>query len=355
MWIRLLGAPWWQRWLVQLCIAVVCFGLIAPFAAPHLMAGMRWSWRLLLVGGAAVFFAALMAVSTRRASREYRAATRGLDRAERSRAIRASLRGEVPAGTAVLAAALRIGAIRLGHGRSTPNRIAVTYGLLFAGWLLLTVGGVSTNGTRQTALQGALTVLVGITGFRSWFVARRVERRVALLQNVLERTPDGADALAAVRRDARRPHDQWRPSVVLVTGMVLVVTGALATVYLAHRPPADCRAVADMERFVIAHRDMLDPAFISADSGGPGLGDYQGWSRRLRHYAASVSAPGVAPHVRSVGDLSDQAVAVVRAARADPADAQAPSEQQRRGSYADIIGKLLAELKALDAACPARR
>ncbi|MGV0066526.1 hypothetical protein ACRU44_02225 [Mycobacterium colombiense] len=110
-----------------------------------------------------------------------------------------------------------------------------------------------------------------------------------------------------------------------------------------------------MERFVIARRDMLDPAFISADSGGPGLGDYQGWSRRLRDYAASVSAPDVAPHVRSVGDLSDQAVAVVRAARADPVDAQAPSQQQRRGSYADIIGKLLAELKALDAACPARR
>ncbi|MGV0066525.1 hypothetical protein ACRU44_02220 [Mycobacterium colombiense] len=200
MWIRLLGAPWWQRWLVQLCVAVVCFGLIAPFAAPHLMAGMRWPWRLLFVGGAAVFFAALMAVSTRRASREYRAATRGLDRAERSRAIRASLRGEVPAGTAVVAAALRIGAIRLGHGRSTPNRIAVTYGLLFTGWLLLTVGGVSTNATRQTVLQGALTVLVGITGFRSWFVARRVERRVALLQKVLERTPDGVDALAAARR-----------------------------------------------------------------------------------------------------------------------------------------------------------
>ncbi|OBF66681.1 hypothetical protein A5753_06420 [Mycobacterium sp. 852002-51971_SCH5477799-a] len=261
--------------------------------------------------------------------------------------------GEMPAGTAVVAAALRLGAIRLGHGRSTPKRIVVTYGVLFASWLMLTMGGISTNGTRQTVLQGAITALLGITGVRGWIVARRVERRVTLLQNALERTPDSADALAAVQRDIPTG-GQWRPIFALVTGMVLVSNGMLAAVYLVHRPSADCRTVADMERFVVSHRDMLDPAFIPADSGGPGLGDYQEWSRRLRHYATSVSAPGVALHVRSVGDLSEQAVGEVRAARADPAGAQASSQEQRRSSYAGIIGKLIAELRVLDASCPPR-
>lgn len=353
MWIRLLGVPWWQRWLVQFCIVAVCFAVITPFAAPHLLSGLSWPWRVALLGGFSALFAGLLVVSTLRASREYLAVTRGLDREERSRAIRASMRGEVPTSAAAVGAALRIGAIRLGHGRSTPNRIAVIYGVLFASWLLLTVGGAATNDTRQTVPQGAFTALIGIVGIRGWFVARRVENRVTLLQNVLENIPGGADALAAVPYEL--PAGQrWRPIAASVTGVVLLATGALAAVYLAHRPSPDCRTAADVERLVVAQRDMLDPAFITADSGGPALADYQGWSQRLRSYKASVSAPDVAAHVRSIGDLSDQAVAVVSAARADPAGSQAPPQEQRRSTYAGIVSKIVTELKALDASCPTR-
>ncbi len=108
-----------------------------------------------------------------------------------------------------------------------------------------------------------------------------------------------------------------------------------------------------MARFVASHPDMLDPAFISANSGGPTLADYQLWSEQLDRYAAS-SGGDVAPGLRSAAALSARATAVVREARADPADWQDPRQQRRRNDYAIIAGQLVTEVRALESHCPPR-
>ncbi|WP_231117610.1 hypothetical protein [Mycobacterium intracellulare] len=290
------------------CIAAATIGVLVPLIMPDLMAGVGWPWRLIFLGGASTLFAEQAVVVGQRASHEYVAATRGLNRTERAQAITASVRGDVPTSAAVLVAALRIGDIRLGHGRSSSKRVAVGYGLVFLGWVGLTVAHVSTDSPRQTVLKGVVTALIAIAGVRGWSVARRVERRITLLQNASENFPGAAGRTAA--------------------------------------------AVA---RFVVSHPDMLDPGFISASSGGPALADYQRWSEQLRRYATSVSASGVAPRVRDVADLSDRAVAVVREARADPAGWQDPSQERHRSDYGAIVGQLITEVKALDGPCPRRR
>lgn len=354
MWIRLLGTPRWQRWLVHWCIAAATIGVLVPLIMPDLMAGVGWPWRLIFLGGASTLFAEQAVVVGQRASHEYVAATRGLNRTERAQAITASVRGDVPTSAAVLVAALRIGDIRLGHGRSSSKRVAVGYGLVFLGWVGLTVAHVSTDSPRQTVLKGVVTALIAIAGVRGWSVARRVERRITLLQDASENFPGAAAALRTARRSQPATR-HWRPTLVLMTAVVLVTTGAMAAVYLARRPSPDCRTAAAVARFVVSHPDMLDPGFISASSGGPALADYQRWSEQLRRYATSVSASGVAPRVRDVADLSDRAVAVVREARADPAGWQDPSQERHRSGYGAIVGQLITEVKALDGPCPRRR
>ncbi|ETZ54209.1 putative membrane protein [Mycobacterium avium MAV_120709_2344] len=350
MWIRLLGAPRWQRWLVHCCVAAVTFGLLAPLLMPDLMAGMAWPWRLVFLVGVSALFAQQAVIVGRRASHEYVAATRGLDRAERAQAIAASVRGDVPASAAVLVAAIRIAHLRLGFGRSTPNRIAVSYGLLTVSWLALTA--TNADGPGRMALKGLVAAFLAVTGVRGWLVARRVERRIILLQDASQRFPGAAAALrAAPRTEPASP--RWRPTVALLTAVVLVTTGALAAVYLAHRQSPDCRTANDMARFVASHPDMLDPAFIPANSGGPTLADYQLWSEQLDRYAA-LSGGDVAPGLRSAAALSARATAVVREARADPADWQDPRQQRRRNDYATIAGELVTEVRALESHCPPR-
>nr|WP_318546550.1 hypothetical protein [Mycobacterium lepraemurium] len=223
----------------------------------------------------------------RRASREYVAATRCLDRAERAQAIVASVRGDVPASAAVLVAAIRIAHLRLGFGRSTPNRIAVSYVLLTVSWLALTA--TNADGPGRMVLKGVGAAFLAVAGVRGWLVARRVERRIILLQDALQRFPGAAAALRTARRN-EPASPRWRPTVALLTAVVLVTTGALAAVYLAHRQSPDCRTANDMARFVASHPDMLDPAFIPANSGGPTLADYQLWSEQLDRYAALWAA-----------------------------------------------------------------
>lgn len=352
MWIRLLGAPRWQRWLVHWCGAAACFGLLAPLLVPHLMAGVAWPWRLIFLGGASALFAQQAVVVAQRASHEYVAATRGLNRAERAQAIAASVRGDVPTATPVLVSAIRIGRLRLGFGRSSPNRIAVSYGLLCLGWLALTITNADDPG--QKVLRGVVTALLAVAGIRGWLLARRVEQRITLLQNVSERVPGAAAALRAVRHDESAAA-RWRPTVALLAAVVLMTTGALAAVYLAHRPSPDCRTALDVQRFVVSHREMLDPAFIPANSGGAALVDYQTWSEQLGRYAASVSDADIAPRLRSVAALSARAVAVVREARADPAGWQDPRQDRRRSDYVTIAGQLVTDVRALDGRCPPRR
>lgn len=354
VWIRLLGAPWWQRFLAHWCVAAIAFGLIVPLATPHLTVGLRWPWRLTFLVFAAALFAGLAVVAGRRASREYVTAMRGLNRSERAQAVTASLRGDIPTATPVLVSAIRIGTIRLGHGRSTPKRVAISYGALILGWIALTAGNASTEGVRQTAFRGVLTAVVAIAGLRAWFVARRAEERITLLQNALELIPGAADEFRAAR-SGEPAGRYWWPTVASVTAVVLVTTGTLATVYLARRPSPDCRAAANVERFIVEHRDMLEPTFISPDTGGPELADYQSWSEQLERYASSVSVPSVASHIHSVAVLSARAVAVARAARADPAGWHDPSQERRRHEYGGIIGEMMTELRALEGSCPPRR
>lgn len=154
MWIRLLGAPRWQRWLVHCCVAAVTFGLLAPLLMPDLMAGMAWPWRLVFLVGVSVLFAQQAVIVGRRASHEYVAATRGLDRAERAQAIAASVRGDVPASAAVLVAAIRIAHLRLGFGRSTPaeHRIAGK-----EAWAFRRLAGAERANPRHTGVATAVT------------------------------------------------------------------------------------------------------------------------------------------------------------------------------------------------------
>jgi len=332
VWIRLRSAPWWLRCGADTCLLAVVFLLIGPGVMPQDFARISSPPRLVFLGGFSLAAARLMVTASQRSSRCNIAAVRGLSRSER---------GALRTQAVVLAAAPGIATMRLPHGRRSSSWVAASCGLVVISWLLMIVGYASGDGTHQTVFKGLVTGLVSV-GAWSWYVTHRVE----LLQSALEETPDATDAFEATQQGVASDY-RWRPPVMWGTAIVLMMTAALAVRFSANDPPAECRTITDVMRFIGSHKDKVDPAFVSSHTARASLGDHQQWSQQLQRYAPAVSIPDIAPRVHNIANLSVQENVVVRDARNEPASSwRDPTQVQRRNAYASILATMIPDIQA---------
>src|ERR1700742_1475989 len=120
MWARLVVAPWWVRWLVNAATFTVTLVAICVLGFPG-FASAGWTWPLLSVLAFSVVATALIARARRPIQQSYARTVDGLNLSQRSQAVKALRRGEVPPDPAVLAAAIRIGNLSMAYQRRVPR------------------------------------------------------------------------------------------------------------------------------------------------------------------------------------------------------------------------------------------
>jgi hypothetical protein len=352
MWARLVVAPWWVLWLVNagtftVTLVAICVLGFSGFAASG------WTWPLLAVLGFSVVVTALLTVGRRPIQQSYARTVTGLDLSQRSQAVRALRRDEVPANPAVVAAAIRIGNLSMAYQRRVPRwqkRLAWCVPVL---WLVAAVLEFVGNNTRSGLTWSALALLVAARLGWTSHKARRLPGRLELLSSAADSSPQALSALADAH-DSAAPPPSLRFRIAYAAAVAVAVAGGIVAVYQHARPSRDCRTADAVVGFIHAHPDMLDSSLITP--GGPGLDKYQDWSDQLVAYSQQVSAPDLAPHLHLIAGLSESAVALVTDARRDSfATQSAEKVLARQGFYHGIIGQLIDEDKALIPPCHPHR
>ncbi len=351
MWARLVVAPWWVLWLVNaatftVTLVAICVLGFSGFAASG------WTWPLLSVLGFSVVATLLITLSRRPIQQSYAQTVAGLSLPQRSQAVRAPRRGEVPSDPAVLAAAVRIGNLSMAYHRRVSRwqkRLAWCVPLL---WVVAGVLGFIGNNARGGLTWIALALLVAARMAWASQKARRLPQRLELLRSAAALSPQALSALADAHDSAAPPNLRLRLAYAAV--VIIAVAGAIVAVYQQGQPTRDCRTANAVVGFIHAHPDMLDSSLITP--GGPGLDKYQDWSDQLIAYSREVSAPDLAPHLHRIGELSAAAAGLVTNARRDSFATPSTDEiLARQAFYHGIIGQLIDEDKALIPPCHPHR
>jgi hypothetical protein len=349
MWARLVVAPWWALWLVNATTFTVTVFAICVLGFPG-FAASGWTWPVLSVLGFSLVITALMILARRPMQQSYARTVDGLNLPQRSQAIKALRRGEVPSDPAVLAAAIRLGNLTMAYQRRVPRwqkRLAWCVPVL---WAMAGVLAFVGNNARGGLTWGVLALW--IVARLAWALrkARRLPGHLELLRSAADSSPQALSALAEAHDSAAPPPSlRFRLAVAAV-----VAVGVAGAVYVQVRPSRDCRTADAVVGYIHAHPDMLDSTLITP--GGPGLDKYQDWSDQLVAYSRQVSAPDLAPHLHRIAGLSATALALVTDARRD-SFATLPTDEilARQADYHRIIGKLIDEDKALIPPCHPHR
>ncbi|MEE3062617.1 MAG: hypothetical protein VYA67_01450 [Actinomycetota bacterium] len=352
MWARLVVAPWWVLWLVNAATFTITLSVICGLGLPG-FAASGWAWPLLSVLLFSVIVTALLTRARRPIQQSYARTVTGLDLAQRSQAVKALRRGEVPTDPAVLAAAVRIGELSMAYQRRVPvwqRRVA---------WIVPVLWGVAAvleflgNDARAGLTWSALASLVAARMAWATHKARQLPTRVAILRSAADSSPQTLSVLAGAHDCAAPPPDRrFRLSFAVV--VVIAVAGAVFAVYEQGGPSRDCRTADAVVGFIHEHPGMLDASLITP--GGPGLDKYQDWSDRLVAYSQQASAPDIAQHLQRIAKISTDAVAVVTEARRDSFASQSTDEMlARQATYHGLVSQLVDEDKALIPPCHPHR
>ena len=128
-----------------------------------------------------------------------------------------------------------------------------------------------------------------------------------------------------------------RPTMLRVMAAWVVVALILVVVaVVAGRPDPECRTVRAVAGYLDEHRAVFDVASEESWESGRAP-DVAAWSADLHRFAAEVSGPGVAPHLRRIADLSDRIVTL-----------NADDDTVPRDFIADFTGIVDEEEAALD-------
>lgn len=309
MWVGYFEQPWWIRWLIN---SVYVGAMLAVFWCLEVTHPFERVVPIVLVLGLVGFSMAAGAVSIlgqRPARAAYTQALRGLNPAERAEAIRALRDGALPADHRVLAGAIRCGAVaedyyqRASRGRSAQV-ISVA---LFA------VVGIVTfffSDPRHGSLWLLMAALFAVLTVRREHVRAKLNNHVAQLRAAADSSP------AISTTDVAPPPLPGRTRWQIV--LFVLVVGAASTGFtgLANQPRRDCRAADATVSFLDQRRDLMDLQLIV--TGGPDLHAYQVWSDQLAGFAAQVSAPDIAPNLRTIADRARDAASLVAQARTSP-------------------------------------
>lgn len=351
MWARLVVAPWWVQWLVSAsaftCVLWVVFLLaIRDFTA---RAGGLWSLLALVAFG--LVFSALSTAARRPILRSYAPAIAGLNLAERSQAVNALRRGDIPADPRLLAAAIRIGNLSMAYQRRIPRWQRTLQWVAPALWIAAGILGFVAHDIRTGLIWVGLALLLVAQFWWTAYKTRRSARRLELLRSAADASPQALSALDGVE-DATAPLPSRRLRLAMVA-VLLVAVAVVIVVFQRDRRTPECRTADAVVGFIHANPDMLDAQLI--EPGGPALDKYQDWSGRLQAYARQAPAGDLAPHLRRIGELSAQAVAAVSEARQDPGSRSPGEMVDRKLRYRNVIDELIEEDTALIPICHPRR
>lgn len=332
MQMRMIGLPWWARWVcTSLLMALVMSPLL--LTVPGLDFSPGWTGAMI---GICVVVAAISVGYQEKAHRAYLAVLNGVGSAQRGAVVKALWRRQIPADPVVLDAAIRLGE-SLGTVRNYSSS-SLRWSVMWIGMVLfqiyLTRSAVSAAGWT-------LWAFLLVPDFLSdWYVGHRQERHVVLLQATA--TGQSTDSgLSLGKRDRL-----WL--VVIALGLVACAT-AFAVTYERQWPRRDCDNTFDAIVAVHERNQLTNGRLIV--QGGPSVADYEGWSDQLQREAAKMTTPDVAPHIRRIADLSVQVTKVVRSAYAAAPTSSAAEVADREAAYQKLIGQMLDEIKATSTFC----
>lgn len=352
MWARLVVAPWWVLWLVNAATFAITLSVIFGLGLPGVGAA-GWAWPLLSVLLFSLIVTALLTRARRPIQQSYARTVTGLDLAQRSQAVKALRRGEVPSDPAVLAAAIRIGDLSMAYHRRVPAWQRRVSWVVPALWVVAAVLEFIGNDARAGLTWSGLALLVAARMAWATHKVRQLPGRLQLLRSAADSSPQALSVLAEAH-DSAAPPPNRRFRLAFVVVVVIAVAGAVFAVYRQGQPSRDCRTADAVVGFIHEHPDMLDASLITP--GGPGLDKYQDWSDRLVAYSQQVSAPDLAPHLHRIAKISTDAVGVVTDARRDSFATQSTDEMlARQAAYHALVSQLVDEDKALIPPCHPHR
>jgi hypothetical protein len=353
MWVRLISAPWWVRWLVTALLVALLLAPILAVFVPDVAHSARWAWGLLFLGIYSLVLAAVAAALQRPVQRTYLAAFDGLSRPQRSEAVRALRRGEVPADPAVVAAAIRVGTLSMAYQRRARRWNRTSRWWVPGLWVVLAAVGFLAGDIRHGALWAWFALIMATSAAWSWYRGRHFRQHLEQLRAAAKSAPAAA-ATSADAEDsiALPPQRLWLSAlVVIIAGMAIV---PLVLVSNRPTPAPECRAANAVIGFIAAHPKMLDASLITP--GGPDLSRYQDWSDQLKNYSTQAPTLDLSAHLVRIADLSAQAVSLVREARKDPLFSPPPDEiAAGENAYHTVVTQLVDEDNALVAFCRSRQ
>jgi hypothetical protein len=352
---KLLGSPWWVRWLVTASVTAVIVGLFVPLGIPELVYRLTWSWRLALGAGVAASMGALWVIATQPAHRAYRAAVAGLGRADRVRALDAVRKGEIPTDPGVLTAAIRLGGIfhtRRSRRSSSIASVVVAVGLFTAAGIYLAATAVGVGDVGR-AVAWIVLALIAV-GLAVWDHHRGP--RIAANLAALRGAADDAGLDTATQSEQSVTAITRRRVFIWIYGVGAVVLACFTAVALGvSRPSPDCRATRDIVNYLSDNRAIITayPA-TSPRPSGQTVADYQRMVDQLHAYTDPASSPQVAPHLHRIGELSTQALAVVREAQRATGAPTDRAQLQRATTYTSTIQRIIDEENTLIGTCRLR-
>jgi hypothetical protein len=349
-------APWWARWLVGGVVTAATLAAVATMMWPTFLPSSDWVAKAAAIGisGLAVAAAVLYAQQPWRDA--YIATLRGLDRGQQGLALGALRRGEIPADPAVLAGAIRAGALSMAYRNAVTKSQKATRWWMPALYLAIAALQWPAHQPRKVLLW--LGFALFFAAYFAWvsYRERRLERHVELLRAGAAGIPKAEAAVAETAGGVPRPPQRkWATTIIL--GVIFACFIATVSVWgspTSSRPPGDCAVSREVVEFLDRHREMLDARGIAP--GGPGLDAYQEWSDQLRTFAEQVTWPDLSAHLKRVAALSARAVAVVRDLRRGGGTTTPPEViQTHENDYTKIISELNAEEGDAIAMCHRRR
>jgi hypothetical protein len=337
--------PLWVQGLVRGAICAVAIGAMIRMLYPMFVYRMGWPLTALSV-------IALCAAATgatlylRRAVRQRSVeALGGLDRRRSLAALEALRTGEVPADPDVLAAAIRAGTLVQAYRRTRTRAQRAAQGLVPV--VAITSGVVEFF--RLPVAFGALLIGVGLWWVYLLLATVRRRRRTDENMRVLRAADPGQPELEDIDVAALPPLRNARVWAVLV----VCVSAFMTLVWLTAYSKPQCNTVNAVMKLVYEKRQLADPQNMTR--GQPNLAAYRDWSDQLHRDADQVSDPRIAPRLRRIADLSDQAVkqfAQSRDALVMPPPGYSLADQER--TFSTTMQTLFNEENAVGEVCFSR-
>lgn len=290
--------PLWVQGLARAAIFAIAVGAVVSVLYPMFVYRMG----MLLTGLSVIALCATATGATLYIQRPVRQralqALGGLDRPRSLAALEALRTAEVPTDPDVLAAAIRAGNLAQAYRRKTTRAQRATQWLIPA--VAITAGVVELF--RLPAVFGGLLIGVGLLWAIQAATAARRRRRTDENLDVLRAADPALSEAGDVDASALPPLRNGR----VMAAIAIPVIAFMALVWFVGFSQPQCYTVDAVMRLVYQNRQLGDPQNLSR--GDPDLATYRAWSDKLHRYADQVSDPRIAPRLRRIADLSDQAV-----------------------------------------------